>query len=105
MTDAMTDVSTNLVIGTTTETTTTKKAKKTKKKNKKPKRCQHNECKKKLSLVDLTCVCKCNKYFCPLHRMCEKHQCEYNFEEEKKRLYQSRIDNMKCVASKMEEKA
>lgn len=101
----MTDVSTNLVIGTTTETTTTKKAKKTKKKNKKPKRCQHNECKKKLSLVDLTCVCKCNKYFCPLHRMCEKHQCEYNFEEEKKRLYQSRIDNMKCVASKMEEKA
>jgi len=101
----MTDVFTNLVIGTTTETTTTKKAKKTKKKNKKPKRCQHNECKKKLSLVDLTCVCKCNKYFCPLHRMCEKHQCEYNFEEEKKRLYQSRIDNMKCVASKMEEKA
>ena len=43
----MTDVSTNLVIGTTTETTT-KKVKKTKKKNKKPKRCQHNECKKKL---------------------------------------------------------
>ena len=104
----MTDVSTNLVIDTTTEITTTKKVKKTKKtkkKTKKPKRCQHNECKKKLSLVDLTCVCKCNKYFCPLHRMCEKHHCEYDFEEEKKRLYQSRIDNMKCVASKMEDKA
>ena len=81
------------------------KNKKNKKTKKKPKRCQYNECKKKLSLVDLTCVCKCNKYFCSLHRMCEKHHCDYDFEEEKKRLYQSRIDNMKCIASKMEDKA
>ena len=39
---------------------------------KKPK-CAH--CKKKLSLVEQTIVCKCNKSFCSKHRLFTAHQC------------------------------
>lgn len=35
-----------------------------------------NKCKKKLTIVDKSIVCRCGKCFCPLHRTCESHNCE-----------------------------
>lgn len=51
--------------------------KKNKKIKKKSKRCCEKYCKKKLSLVDLTIKCKCNKSFCPKHRPYTQHNCQY----------------------------
>jgi hypothetical protein len=38
------------------------------------KRCQH--CNKRLKLLEEN-LCKCNKIFCPKHRLCHSHDCEY----------------------------
>jgi len=48
---------------------------------KKKSKCQYidkdgNKCKRKLTLVDKTIVCRCGKCFCSLHRTCESHNCE-----------------------------
>ena len=56
---------------------TDKKQIKKSKKNKK-KRCNHKECNKKLSFMDIQMVCKCNKYFCNKHRPLSSHICTAN---------------------------
>ena len=71
-----------------------------KSKTKKPKRCQHVDCRKKLTLTDYTCKCRCGKYFCSLHRLSEQHNCDYNFKSEIN--YQQNIDEMKCIEKKVE---
>ena len=42
-------------------------------------RCSKEGCRKKLTLVDLTILCKCGKYFCKMHRLPENHDCSFNF--------------------------
>jgi len=38
-------------------------------------RCPHEQCKKKLNLVDKSIKCICQKSFCPKHRLPESHSC------------------------------
>lgn len=42
-----------------------------------PKKCECEGCKKKLILADIKC--KCNKYFCSMHRFADNHNCEFNY--------------------------
>jgi len=42
-------------------------------------RCNHKGCKKKLTLTDFKC--KCNKKFCPKHRLPEQHNCNFDFKK------------------------
>ena len=61
-----------------------------KKTKKKTPRCNFIECKKKLSIVDLAIVCRCNKSFCQTHRFATSHKCQ--------------IDNMKELRDKLSKK-
>ena len=45
-----------------------------------PKRCQFEECKKKLKLTDSKC--KCNKIFCMDHKFSESHKCEFDYKSD-----------------------
>jgi len=38
-------------------------------------KCNHESCKKKLTIVDRAIICKCNKCFCKKHRLIENHTC------------------------------
>ena len=77
-----------------------KPAKEKKKSSKK--RCNHPECRKKLSLVDTTMGgCKCEKFFCSLHRDPESHQCSYDWHNTKKNELAKILNSNKCVASKL----
>ena len=68
---------------------------------KRPKRCQMKECKKRLLLTDM--VCRCNRYFCSLHRLPEQHNCDYNYKAENNdTAKKTTIDAMKCVNDRVE---
>ena len=69
------------------------------KKKSKP-RCGHDECRKKLSLAEQSCICKCKKTFCGLHRLPENHFCNYNFSESAE-TKQLKTQALKCVGDKM----
>lgn len=43
----------------------------------KSKRCNMNECRKKLKLTDFKC--RCNMIFCSKHRYPEEHDCNFNY--------------------------
>ena len=45
-------------------------------------RCSGKECRRKLSLVDQTLVCKCGKTFCSRHRHASAHSCSYDYAKE-----------------------
>lgn len=45
-----------------------------------PKRCEAENCKRKLALT--TGSCKCKKYFCTKHSFAEDHKCTFNYREE-----------------------
>ncbi len=47
---------------------------------KKPSRCEHEGCKKKIGLTDFPC--KCGHHYCKQHRICEAHQCTFDFFKE-----------------------
>lgn len=42
-------------------------------------KCEHENCKKKLSLTDFPC--KCKKRFCPIHRYPEDHLCNFDYKQ------------------------
>ena len=50
----------------------------------------------KLRLTDF--YCRCNKRFCSKHRVCESHNCQYNF----KLNAATNTESMKCVKSKID---
>jgi hypothetical protein len=50
-----------------------------------PKRCQCADCKRKLSLIDIACQCRCGKYFCPPHRSAEDHACTWDYKADAKK--------------------
>lgn len=59
-----------------------KTSKKNEEKNKKKgrsKRCNFSECKKRLTLTDLTC--RCGHTFCPLHFNPRSHNCEFDYKK------------------------
>jgi len=49
------------------------------KKKKKKKRCNHPDCKKKLSLTDYSC--KCGKIYCTKHRLVFNHSCSFDWKK------------------------
>lgn len=59
----------NMNIEPNNQSNTIKKPKKKKSKN----RCAFEDCRKKLNLATVTC--KCNKRYCGLHRLQNKHNC------------------------------
>ena len=62
------------------------------KKNKIPKRCESNECNKKIKLMHFKC--KCEKYFCIIHCSAEKHSCDFDyFAENQKKLDETMVDS------------
>ncbi len=63
-------------------------------------RCAHKECKKKLTLIDLSMTCKCGNNYCSKHRPCETHNCTYDFSKSKEEI-DKQIKEMRCVASKL----
>ena len=62
-----------------------------------PRRCQQPNCKKKINFTDFKC--KCENYYCSIHRLPEQHGCSFDFKGaiDIKAL----VENMKCVASKV----
>ena len=63
-----------------------------------PKRCQQNECKKKLSLSDMPC--RCEKIFCLAHRYTELHMCTFDFKEESRKRLEKQL--VKAIGQKVE---
>ena len=61
------------------------------------KRCHH--CNKHLKLIEEN-LCKCNKIFCPKHRLCHVHNCDYD----KKTINKKKIsdENVKVCCKKVE---
>jgi hypothetical protein len=49
-----------------------------------PKRCMKEGCKCKLSLTDYPC--RCQKYFCPQHRLSESHECTFDYKSFSKEI-------------------
>ena len=68
-----------------------------KKKSKGKKRCCHESCNKKLTLVQKSLACKCGKYFCSSHRFESQHNCSFDFKSSQKNILQSRLLNGKIV--------
>ena len=64
--------------------------------NKKPKCCLE-DCNKKLKLIDLSMKCKCNNYYCELHRHPENHNCTYDYRQEN----MNKVEEMKCIFNKL----
>lgn len=61
--------------------------------------CNHEQCKKKLKLVDITMgVCRCNQIFCNMHRLPENHDCSFNFIIDKDAF----IENNQCIKCKVD---
>ena len=67
----------------------------------KSKRCAADDCKKKLSLVDLSIVCKCGNNYCSIHRYKDTHNCTYDYQTIDKESKAKKIEYMKCVADKV----
>lgn len=46
-------------------------------------RCAVKKCKKKLNMIEkVSGVCKCEKIFCPEHRLSTNHSCEFDFKND-----------------------
>jgi hypothetical protein len=56
------------------------------KKKSKNKRCNHVDCKKKLTLIDLHIGCKCNNHYCAKHMNPHNHMCVYDNKKDVKEL-------------------
>ena len=63
----------------------------------KKKRCY--ECNKKLKLLEEN-LCKCNHIFCPKHRLCHSHDCEYIKKNDNKEKIE--MENPKVKSEKVE---
>ncbi len=61
--------------------------------------CNHNECNKKLKLIDLNLTCKCGKNHCLFHRYPEKHDCDFDYKYKSK--IDEKINKMKCISDKI----
>ena len=72
-------------------------------KKKKTKRCSFchdgSKCKKKLSPVDVSIICRCGKSFCSLHRTMTNHfcQCLEKYRAEKKALLDKHLGGGKFI--------
>ena len=72
-----------------------------KKKKKKTPRCAYEGCRKKLSAISLSLTCRCNKVFCPLHRLPESHKCTFDYKNDNNLKQCVKVEELKCVADKI----
>ena len=59
------------------------------------------QCKRKTGLP--ASKCRCDKVFCPKHRLPEKHNCSFDFRSHHLAEMNTLVGDMKCVASKLTE--
>ncbi|MAI17463.1 MAG: hypothetical protein CMH04_02230 [Marinovum sp.] len=59
------------------------------------------QCKRKTGLT--ASKCRCDKVFCPKHRLPEKHNCSFDFRSHHLAEMNTLVGDMKCVASKLTE--
>jgi predicted nucleic acid binding AN1-type Zn finger protein len=64
-----------------------------------PARCQHPQCRVKLTLASVSC--KCKKYFCAKHRFQTDHACDFDFKAEGKRQLERYLSSP-VIAAKVE---
>ena len=57
------------------------------------KRC--HKCNKRLKLLEEN-LCKCNKLFCPKHRLCHNHDCIYDKKEDNKKIIEKNNPKVEC---------
>ncbi len=60
-------------------------------------RCSHQDCNKKLKLIQFKC--KCNKVFCMKHKMPEIHNCSFDYTAIDNLC--QKIENSRCIADKI----
>jgi predicted nucleic acid binding AN1-type Zn finger protein len=49
-------------------------------------------CNKKISIIDeITSKCKCNNYYCIIHKYPENHNCIYDYVKENQELLEKKI--------------
>lgn len=49
-------------------------------------------CNKKLSIIDeITAKCKCNNYYCNIHKYPDKHSCVYNYVKENQEILEKKL--------------
>lgn len=61
-------------------------------------RCSHENCKKKLGLINFDC--RCEKTFCISHKTPEDHMCTYDYKENGKLTLQKKL--IKCTSIKID---
>jgi predicted nucleic acid binding AN1-type Zn finger protein len=60
-------------------------------------RCQHPECKKKISLVMLEAnKCQCGSVYCGKHRLPEMHACTFDFKVKAKEILKKHLVKVKA---------
>lgn len=62
---------------------------------------ENGQCKRKTGLTAIKC--RCEKTFCPKHRLPEKHTCSFDFRSHHLAEMDTLVGNMKCIASKVVE--
>ena len=67
-----------------------------------PKKCQHGDCKYKLTLIDTSISCKCKKYFCSKHRYFRDHSCEVDYKLDATKNLEKQL--VKVAGDKLSEK-
>lgn len=61
---------------------------------KRPKRCQHGECNKKLTLTDF--ACKCKQFYCSAHRFSDTHSCTFDYKSIERELLTKQLRQVKA---------
>jgi predicted nucleic acid binding AN1-type Zn finger protein len=60
-------------------------------------RCQHTDCKKKITLIQThTNECRCKKVFCDQHRLPETHICDVDHKAEGRIILQKTLIEVKA---------
>ncbi len=62
------------------------------------KKCSYNECNHRIKLTNLPC--KCGNIYCIEHRLPEKHNCTFDYKNEKSR--RQLIEDMECKSLKIQ---
>lgn len=63
-------------------------------------RCNHPDCKKKLTLTESLTPCKCNKCFCKKHLFYTDHNCSFDYQKSAKQVLEQA--NKKIVHRQVE---
>lgn len=63
-----------------------------------PTTCSFVNCNKKIKLTDF--ACKCEKYYCKLHKDPLNHNCSYDYKENNNK--QKRIEELLCKSVKVQ---